>query len=1397
MKNNFFYHAGSEQTNNPATTRRKFSIFKYLSVMSLVLLFGVNGAKGQIYFHNFGTTSITTKPYTGAPNTFASNLSNSSWTTSAAAWSALFGNGGTPSMSLSLSNSSGTPTYTLTFDVTAGFQVEVTHFNFWRVRSNTGAQNWAMTINGVSVGSGTVPTTGAALGSTAVSAARSGLTGTITVVLTMSGASGTGTFRLDDFTLTGSVTSTATPSIAFSSPTIPTSSVNNNSTNNIVGAMQLDVTTANATLNGVTFTTAGTYTATDIATNGFKFWLSTSATDISGATQLGAAQAAATNGSNITVSGLSNTITSGTTRFIVLSADIAVSPTNGATIGIASTAHSNITFASGTKTGTDPVAAGTTRTIAVATPSIAVSSNHPTATSINQNATNQVFGSIALAVTTANATLNSITITTGGNYLTTDLVASSFKLYYTTTNTFATTTQLGSSQAIVATGNSITFSGLSQNINSGVTGYLWFTADVAYNAVSGRTLSTTSTLFSNITFASGTKTGTDPVAAGNDHTIATVTPNVTIAQAGPSAGNIANNTTNQILYQLSFAAADNATDINSITLTTAGIYVPADLVSNSFKLWYNTVNSLSGATQLGSGQAIVTTGNNITFSGLSQKFNIGTSYLLLTVDVAASPTAGNTINITTTAFTNITLSAGNKLGTDPSSAGGLKTIITDVSAGDVVINQFSNDYGTNANDEFIELVNKTGNSIDLSTLKIDYQSSGGSNGGAGGTLSGTLAPYSFWLLSPNATITVGQTSSLARDGAISNGFSNNAGQFALRRVSDNTIIDGVAYGSLSVSPNNYGEGTQFGAISADGAIKRSTDGADANANSTDFTSVTNANIYLRNSSSRLGIAGSTVAAGTYTDLVVTGNTSLGGAVNVTRRLSLLGGTLTTGGNLTLKSSSTGTANVPSITGAISGNVTVERFVTSSGRRWRFLSSPVQSATIANWMTQFYVTGPGTPATLGAANSNGWHTSQFNIDQQSSLTTTSIRTYTEANATGSSNSGLNAGWSNVTTSQTLTAGQGFRTFIRGPIGNTAQLGTSANSTAQTEFTLALTGSINTGDITPPSLTFNSQGWNLLGNPYPCAYNFNAHYDANIVSEIANIDANVYVYDGTSNSYKSYNASTNSGTLTNGIIPSGAGFFIQATGSPTFVFKETYKTTSLAPIALHKTALNDEFNIKFFKDSTESDEMIVKMLDGATLNKDRYDINKLGNENLNLSAYGTDDNLLTLSAIPFVTEETRIKLNVEATEVGTYKFDFTNIDKFDAGVSVSLFDRYTNTTTDVKANTKYTFEMGAGVNQWGKNRFELILNGEATTGVNNTIANSINTISVYPNPVTDVLNISVSNGTKVNNVNIYNVSGKLVTTAKVTANQINISELNNGVYFIEVLTENGKLTTKFVK
>lgn len=82
--------------------------------------------------------------------------------------------------------------------------------------------------------------------------------------------------------------------------------------------------------------------------------------------------------------------------------------------------------------------------------------------------------------------------------------------------------------------------------------------------------------------------------------------------------------------------------------------------------------------------------------------------------------------------------------------------------------------------------------------------------------------------------------------------------------------------------------------------------------------------------------------------------TLTGAINLTGVLTPTAGVLTTGGFLTLKSFANNSGSIASnISGSnyISGNVTVERFISgqSNRGRWRFLSTPMSNATVANWI----------------------------------------------------------------------------------------------------------------------------------------------------------------------------------------------------------------------------------------------------------------------------------------------------------------------------------------------------------------------------------------------------------------------------------------------------------------
>jgi hypothetical protein len=74
------------------------------------------------------------------------------------------------------------------------------------------------------------------------------------------------------------------------------------------------------------------------------------------------------------------------------------------------------------------------------------------------------------------------------------------------------------------------------------------------------------------------------------------------------------------------------------------------------------------------------------------------------------------------------------------------------------------------------------------------------------------------------------------------------------------------------------------------------------------------------------------------------------------------------------------------------------------------------------------------------------------------------------------------------------------------------------------------------------------------------------------------------------------------------------------------------------------------------------------------------------------------------------------------------------------------------------------------------------------------NSIN-FSVYPNPATNTLTINGLSTTAT--AEIYDLSGKLLLTKQLSVNQIDISTLAKGLYFIKLNTEEGSVVKKFVK
>ncbi|MFN3941983.1 MAG: T9SS type A sorting domain-containing protein [Flavobacterium sp.] len=74
--------------------------------------------------------------------------------------------------------------------------------------------------------------------------------------------------------------------------------------------------------------------------------------------------------------------------------------------------------------------------------------------------------------------------------------------------------------------------------------------------------------------------------------------------------------------------------------------------------------------------------------------------------------------------------------------------------------------------------------------------------------------------------------------------------------------------------------------------------------------------------------------------------------------------------------------------------------------------------------------------------------------------------------------------------------------------------------------------------------------------------------------------------------------------------------------------------------------------------------------------------------------------------------------------------------------------------------------------------------------------VSNIKIYPNPVFDTLNIFVDAMVTINSVKVYNLAGQLVKYQD-NINAINVSDLQQGIYMIEIETSNGREVKKFIK
>jgi hypothetical protein len=132
-------------------------------------------------------------------------------------------------------------------------------------------------------------------------------------------------------------------------------------------------------------------------------------------------------------------------------------------------------------------------------------------------------------------------------------------------------------------------------------------------------------------------------------------------------------------------------------------------------------------------------------------------------------------------------------------------------------------------------------------------------------------------------------------------------------------------------------------------------------------------------------------------------------------------------------------------------------------------------------------------------------------------------------------------------------------------------------------------------------------------------------------------------------------------------------------------------------------------------------------------------------------------------------------------------------FISGTAVLTFYNYYDASNGNLVFRTNTVVMGSPINDTSTVMESLL---SVTLGVNNSELSG-NQLKIYPNPVTDVLNISTNSSIVMRSVKIRDISGREVIKVEGNNTSLSVSHLQSGLYIATITTQKGTAIKKFIK
>lgn len=524
--------------------------------------------------------------------------------------------------------------------------------------------------------------------------------------------------------------------------------------------------------------------------------------------------------------------------------------------------------------------------------------------------------------------------------------------------------------------------------------------------------------------------------------------------------------------------------------------------------------------------------------------------------------------------------------------------------------------------------------------------------------------------------------------------------------------------------------------------------------------------------------------------------------------------------ITFKSDSDQTAILSEVKGnsKIIGAVRIERYLPSSNRAYRYLSSSVNSIGSINddWQE-------GVNNTVNNYNSNknpnpsyGTHITG-NKSGQNGL---------DASLTGNSSMftwNLDSGsWEAITSTidQKLEVGKSYSILIRGDRSTNIY---SSNSAYTGSTTLRSTGEIVTGNVdVSQELNKTPDGFTLLGNPYQAQVDLKKALKES--SSHLNQESYYawtpklqtrggYVTVDLESEPVEYIPSVKSTTSSNEedfrYIQPNQSVFLKTSPTaddqnpPTLVFKEEHKTNSITSnevFSVPEQIGKIDLTLIRKKDNQVVDGVRFKLNDNFINEVNKFDATKLWNSEESFSILANETSYLAIERrrFPEVDETLKFWIGNYTGQEYTMLVEVTDIENF----KIYLKDNYTEETTELEnGDNEIDFNVDSSISESvASDRFELAFEPETLNIQDNELDN--NNIQLYPNPsstgIVYLKHQNTFNGDV--DIELFSMAGQKVNVSSEPVSnselKINTSSLSTGVYLVRLSHGQQSTTRKLI-